>query len=249
MFITCLVDLVRPEVGFASLELLQKGGCEVIIPEAQTCCGQPAWNSGDAATTRPIAKQVIQTFAEFDYVVVPSGSCAGMIKIHYPELFKDDLLWQQQALSLAEKTWELTSFLSEVLRLQPVNRAGRSTVTYHDSCSGLRELGVKQQPRDLLERMGSCQLNELTDAEVCCGFGGTFCVKYGEISERIVDEKISNIESTRAEVLLGGDLGCLMNIAGRMKRKGGAVRVFHIAEFLAGHTAGDGIGEPVEDES
>ena len=246
LFVTCLVDLVRPEVGFATVKLLEQGGCHVSIPEAQTCCGQPAFNSGDAATTRPIAEDVIRNFESFDYVVVPSGSCAGMIKTHYPELFANDFQWQRRALDLAEKTYELTTFLTEVLQVKLDTDVSNCTVTYHDSCSGLRELGIKQQPRSLLSMVDGCELTELNEAEVCCGFGGTFCVKYAEVSGRIVDNKIDNVLASRADNLLGGDMGCLMNIAGRLKRQGHSTRVFHIAEFLTGQIAGGGIAETDE---
>ncbi len=247
-FVTCLVDLMRPDVGFAAIELLERGGCDVAVPQTQTCCGQPAWNSGDAASAVPIVRQVITAFASYDYVVVPSGSCAGMIRTHYPDLFENDIKWQQKARDLANRTWELTSFLTEVvdLKLQPASTSEK--VTYHDSCSGLRELGVHDQPRRLISMLENTQIVELEDSDVCCGFGGTFCVKYPEISTRIADEKIANVEKTGVDVLLGGDLGCLLHIAGRMRRKGLDTRVYHIAEWLAGYNQGTGIAQAEKEE-
>ncbi len=242
-FVTCLVDLMRPSVGFAAIDLLESAGCQVDVPAAQTCCGQVAFNSGDVAGALPIARQVIEAFADYDYVVVPSGSCAGMIRSHYPELFENDLAWRRRALELAERTYELTSFLNEVAGLA-LDDAGRSArVTYHDSCSGLRELGVHAQPRALLGQLDGVELVELADANVCCGFGGTFCTKYPDISTRMVDDKVEQVAATGADILLGGDLGCLLNIAGRMRRQGITTRVFHVAEFLAGEVDDAGIGE------
>jgi len=242
-FVTCLVDLVRPAVGFAAVDLLERAGCDVEVPAAQTCCGQPAFNSGDAGSTIPVARQVIEAFAGYDYVVVPSGSCAGMIRVHYPELFEHDLAMQQRARELADRTFELTSFLHDIARVKLAPAAAPARVTYHDSCSGLRELGVREQPRALIAQLEDIELVELADGNVCCGFGGTFCVKYGDISTRMVDDKTAAIEATGAGVVLGGDLGCLMNIAGRLRRKGMAQRVYHVAEWLVGPGETPGIGE------
>jgi len=246
LFVTCLVDLMRPQVGFAAIELIRKAGYSVTVPQTQTCCGQPAWNSGDAASTAPIARQVIKTFASFDYVVVPSGSCAGMIREHYPELFNDDLRWQQKARDLAARTFELTSFLKDVLNLELEQKPGNYKVAYHDSCSGLRELGIYSQPRSLMEQLQNSELTEIAYSEACCGFGGTFCVKYPDISSKMADDKVKNVEATGAEVLLGGDLGCLLNISGRMRRIGCDTRVMHIAEWLNGNFAGVGLAATEE---
>ncbi len=243
ILVTCLVDLFRPSVGFAAIKLLQQAGCQVEVPTTQTCCGQPAYNSGDLKNSRAIAKQVIQNFAPFDYVVIPSGSCAGMVKQHYPALFKDDPTWLPQAENLASRCYELISFLTEVRGLTSVTAKFEHSVTYHDSCSGLRELGIKTQPRQLLNTVQGLQLTEMPEAEVCCGFGGTFCVKYPEISTRLVSDKIANIQSTEAQVVLAGDLGCLFNIAGRLKRLDSPIKVYHVAEVLADLTQGPGIGE------
>ena len=252
LFATCLVDLMRPTVGFAAAKLLEDAGCRVDVPMDQTCCGQPAYNSGDTGEARAIAKQVIAAFEGFDYVVAPSGSCAGTLRVHYPQLLKDDAAWAARAEALAQKTHELFSFLTDVLNWAGVESKYENTATYHDSCSGLRELGIKQQPRTLLAGVEGLELKESREAEACCGFGGLFCVKYPDISERIVDVKTADLEATGADTLLGGDLGCLMNIAGRLKRQGSAVKVRHAAEVLAGMTGevpplGEGKNDGAED--
>ena len=250
LFVTCLVDLYRPSTGFAAVRLLESAGCEVEVPPGQTCCGQPAFNNGDLATTRAIARSIIESFEGFDYVVAPSGSCAGMLRRHLPELFADDAAWRERAERLAARAHELTSFLVDVCGTAAVDRLrgtaaprGIRTATYHDSCSGLRELGVREQPRRLLSVVDGLDLVEMRDAEVCCGFGGTFCVKYPGISGRMVSEKVENIAAAGADAVFAGDIGCLLNIAGRLGREGRSVRVFHVAEVLAG-MAERGIGEP-----
>ena len=243
LFVTCLVDLFRPSIGFAAVKLLEDAGCAVDVPTAQTCCGQPAYNSGDSTDTRAIAKRTIEAFESFDYVVAPSGSCAGMLREHYPRLFPTGADWHARAQSLADRTHELSSFLTDVLGVREVGARFEVHATYHDSCSGLREMEVRDQPRDLLASVGGLRLTEMRDPGTCCGFGGTFCVKYPEISTRLVDEKCANVLATEAGVLLGGDLGCLLNIAGRLTRESHPVRVFHVAEVLAG-MAEHGIGEP-----
>jgi len=244
LFVTCLVDLYRPNVGFSAIALLEAAGCEVVVPAAQTCCGQPAFNTGDRATARDLARPVVDTFLPFDYTVVPSGSCGGQIIHHYPGLFADDPEYRGRSETLAAKTHELISFLADIRGMTQVAARYDGIVTYHDSCSGLRELGVKAQPRALLAAMPGVMLKEMADAEVCCGFGGTFCVKYPEISTRMVADKTRAIAATGADTLLAGDLGCLLNMAGRLKREGSAVRVRHVAEVLAGRTeAAPAIGE------
>ena len=246
LFVTCLVDLIRPTVGFAAVKLLESAGCNVFVPIAQTCCGQPAYNSGDQRNTRELAKQVIETFEPFDYVVAPSGSCAGMIKEHYVGLFNDDPQMNQRAIQLAEKTFELVSFLSDVQGVSAVEAEFDGTVTYHDACAGLRELGIKDQPRALLRSVSGLTISEMQNSDVCCGFGGTFCVKYPDISNRIVEEKCADISSTNADTVLAGDLGCLLNIAGKLKRQGSTIQVRHVAEVIAGMTDTSAIGEPRE---
>ncbi len=236
LFVSCLVDLYRPNVGFAAISLLERAGCKVSVPASQTCCGQPAYNTGDVSDTAAIARATIAAFEEFEYIVVPSGSCAGMLRKHYPELLQDDEQWADRAHSFSEKVFELTSFLQEVVKLDDINARFDARVTYHDSCSGLRELGIKQQPRNLLAKVDGVVLNEMESTDVCCGFGGTFCVKYPDISERMVSDKVALAEQTGADVLLGGDLGCLLNISGRLSRLDRPMRVYHVAEVLADMT-------------
>jgi L-lactate dehydrogenase complex protein LldE len=234
LLVTCLVDLFRPSVGFAAVALLEAAGCAVEVPRAQTCCGQPAYNSGDRADAKAVARQVIAAFAGYDYVVAPSGSCAGMLRVHYPQLFADEPAMCAAAEELAARTHELVSFLVDVRGMTKVAARWAKTVTYHDGCSGLRELGVKAQPRQLLAAVEGLCLTELPGAEICCGFGGTFCVKYPEISDKMVADKAVDIAATGADAVLAGDLGCLLNIAGKLTRIGSPVEVRHIAEVLAG---------------
>jgi L-lactate dehydrogenase complex protein LldE len=236
LFVTCLVDFHRPTVGFAAIRLLEQAGCQVEVPRAQTCCGQPAYNAGDRATARDIGRGILDAFSGCDYVVVPSGSCGGMLKHHLPTLFDDDPNLRPRAEALADKTFELVSFLTEVLGVTRVDAAYKGIVTYHDSCSGLRELGIKEQPRRLLSGIAGLTLKEMADPEICCGFGGTFCVKYPEISVRMVSDKTKDIAGTGADTLLAGDLGCLLNIAGKLSREGRCIEARHIAEVLADMT-------------
>ncbi|HQT39943.1 MAG TPA: (Fe-S)-binding protein [Acidocella sp.] len=243
LFVTCLVDLHRPSVGFAAITLLEAAGCLVEVPGAQTCCGQPAYNSGDRATARELGLGIITAFSAYDYIILPSGSCTGMLSKHLPHLFDDDPNLRAKADALAAKTFELTAFLTDILHFTPTPPPLPSTATYHDSCAGLRELGVKSQPRALLASVPGLKLTEMSDPELCCGFGGTFCIKYPEISTRMASDKCADIESTGAELLLAGDLGCLLNIAGRLSRQGSNIEVRHIAEVLAGLEA-PAIGKP-----
>ncbi len=237
LFVTCLADLFRPSVGFAAVKLLEDAGCQVHVPVAQTCCGQPAYNTGDRADTRAIAEQVITHFEGFDFVVAPSGSCASMLKKHYPGLFKGDAAWESRAEAFSEKVFELVSFLTDVMFVSTVDAEFEGSVTYHDSCSGLRELGIQSQPRKLLASVRGLEMKELKDSDVCCGFGGTFCIKYSDISNVIVSKKTANIDASGADLLLAGDMGCLMNMAGKLKREGSSVEVRHVAEVLAGMTS------------
>ena len=232
LFATCLADLFRPSVAFACIELLQQANCEVSVPLQQTCCGQPAYNNGDYDATIPLAKQVITLLESADYVVVPSGSCAGMICNHYPGLLEGE--WRDRALQLAAKTFELTVFLTDVAQIKPRNKHSSDypSVTYHDGCAGLRELNIRTQPRQLLKELCGIEVKELQQSEVCCGFGGTFCAKMPEISGKMVGDKLNHAVATGARVLAGGDLGCLLNIAGRAKRQGEDIEVRHVAELL-----------------
>jgi L-lactate dehydrogenase complex protein LldE len=244
LFVTCLLDLYRPTVGFAAVKLLEDAGCTVEVPAAQTCCGQPAFNSGDLADTRAVARGVLDAFEGFDYVVAPSGSCAGMIHEHYPALFADEPETAQRAQHLAKRTHELVSFLVDVLNVEGVDAAFDGSITYHDSCSGLRELQIKGQPRQLLRSVAGLTVAELPSAEICCGFGGTFCVKYPDISGKMVTDKAADVVATGAGTLLAGDLGCLLNMAGKLSRLGAETKVRHVAEVLAGMADGPAIGEP-----
>ena len=235
LFVTCLVDLMRPRIGFAALKLLECAGCEVAVPQTQTCCGQPGYNSGDRASARALARKLIAEFEACEYVVAPSGSCAGMIRTHYPGLFSDSPDELKRVLHLCERTYELTDFLVRIAGLEHVPGSFNGTVTYHDSCSGLREMQVKAQPRALLAKVPGLTLTEMEEAEVCCGFGGTFSVKFGDISAHIAERKCENIAATRADAVVLGDLGCMLNIEGRLRRRGDTkTKVLHVAEVLTG---------------
>jgi len=235
LFVTCLVDLMRPRIGFAAIELLEAAGCEVIVPEKQTCCGQPAFNSGDRAAAAMLAKKTIAEFEGFDYLVAPSGSCADQIRTEYPGLLVDDPDWHRRAVALASRVHELTDFLINVVRLENVPGHFEGTVTYHDSCTGLRSLGIKHQPRALLAKLPGVHVKEMDGAEECCGFGGTFSVKFGDVSAAIAEKKCSNVLAAGTEAVVGGDLGCLLNIEGKLRRMGDEkTRVLHIAEVLTG---------------
>ncbi len=236
LLVTCLVDLYRPTVGFAAIRLLEAAGCVVDVPAAQTCCGQPAYNAGDRMTARDLARAVVDHFGGYDFVVVPSGSCAGMVAHGYPDLFRDDPEDRARADALAARTHELTAFLTDVMGVEGVDAAYDGIAAYHDSCAGLREMGVRAQPRRLLAGVAGLTLRELAEPDLCCGFGGTFCVKYPDISTRMVADKVAHIRATGADTLLAGDLGCLLNMAGRLHREGSEVRVRHVAEVLAGMT-------------
>lgn len=240
LFVTCLVDAMRPSIGFSTLELLESAGCEVFVPQTQTCCGQPAWNSGDQACTHKLAQKWLSEFEQYDYVVAPSGSCAGMVKMHYVDVFKNDADLKVRASKLADRTYELTDFLVNVLQLEKLTPCipDVKQVTYHDSCSGLRELGVHSQPRELIRKMGEVEIIEMKDSRQCCGFGGTFSLKYGELSAAICSDKCEQIQATGAQAVVLGDLGCMMNIEGRLRRLGDNTQVLHIAELLTGRKPG-----------
>jgi L-lactate dehydrogenase complex protein LldE len=213
----------------------------------QTCCGQPAYNSGDNDHARAITRGLMDAFEEFDYVVAPSGSCAAMLRSHLPTLLEDDPHLAEAAKSLGDKTYELTAFLVDVMGMPTALANYDGVATYHDSCSGLRELGVKKQPRKLLTGVEGLRLAELPSAEICCGFGGTFCVKYSDISNKMVSEKTGDIARTGADTVLAGDLGCLLNISGKLSREGKQIRAYHVAEVLADMADGPAIGEAGEE--
>ena len=243
LFATCLVDLFRPTVGFASLRLLERAGCRVVVPRRQTCCGQPAYNAGDRKTAADLARSVIEAFEGFDYIVVPSGSCAATLRKDYPVLLEDDREWAERAQAFGMRCYELVSFLADVMGVESVDVRCEAAATYHDSCSSLRSLDIHEQPRRLLASVEGLEMRPLSKGEACCGFGGTFCVKYPEISNRMVEEKVDCIEATGASLLLAGDLGCLMNMAGKLRRRGSPVKARHVAEVLAGMADRPAIGE------
>lgn len=235
LMVTCLVDLMRPSIGFAALKLLESAGCRVAVPPTQTCCGQPGWNSGDRRAARSLAQKLIEEFEPYDHVVVPSGSCAGMIKVHYRDVFAGEPDWLVRADSLARKTYELCDFLVSVLGVRTLPGNFRGIVTYHDSCAGLRELAIKRQPRALLAKLPGVELREMPACEECCGFGGTFSIKFGDISGALAEAKCANIAASGARAVVLGDLGCALSIEGRLRRRGdSATRVLHIAQVLAG---------------
>lgn len=243
LFVTCLIDAMRPTAGLASVQLLEAAGCKVVVPSSQSCCGQPAWNSGDRKAARAVAAQFLDAFDDCDYIVVPSGSCGGMLSKHLVDLFEDadDQRQRKQALAIAAKTHELTSFLTDVMGMKTPPGSFQGKVAYHDSCSSLREMKVKDQPRQLLSAAGA-EVMDLDKADTCCGFGGTFSVKYGDISGAMVDQKSSAVMATDPDLLVAGDMGCLMNIAGRLSRRGSNIAVRHVAEVLAGDFSAAPIG-------
>jgi len=234
LFIQCLVDTVYPEVAEAMVEVLEGLGLNLECPTEQTCCGQPAFNSGHQKAARSAAYKFINTFAGAEVIVSPSGSCVNMVRNHYPELFREDPEMLERALAIAAKTYEFTEYLVDVLKVESLGARFAGKVTYHSSCHLNRFLGIDRQPRALLNNISDMTLIEMKDADKCCGFGGTFAVKYSDISEAILTEKVNNIVESGAEVVTGCDMGCLMNIEGMLKRKNIPIEVKHIAQLLAG---------------
>lgn len=243
LFVTCMADFFRPVIGFAAARLVERAGFTVEVP-AQACCGQPAFNSGDDRGARAVARRFIEVFEGYDRIVTPSGSCGGMVKTHLEELFTGDPRMQERAARVAERTSELTGFLATEAPSGVIDARYDGVATYHDSCSGLRELAVREQPRALLGRVAGLTMREHAGREQCCGFGGTFCVKYSDISARMCGARCDEIERTGADVLLGGDVSCLLNLGGMLARRGSRVEVRHIAEVLAGMTDEPAIGRP-----
>jgi len=237
LFVTCLVDLFRPSVAFAAIRLLERHGCTVSVPAAQTCCGQPGYNGGDRASAQALARQVIASCEGYEHIVVPSGSCGGMLRHHYPALLADDPVWAERARAFAAKAHELIAFLTGVLGVRAVEGSYAGTIAYHDSCSSLREIGIREEPRALLRSVRGLALAAVAGGETCCGFGGAFCVKYPAISVEMARRKTAAITASGADTLLAGDLGCLLHLAGRLKREGSRIRVRHVAEVLAGNDA------------
>ena len=234
LFVTCLVDQLFPQVGESVVRVLQKQGVEVDFPRDQTCCGQALYNSGFTRRAAGLARRVLKSFANGQPVVVPSGSCASMIRIFYPELFRGDQHLQDQAHELASRTYEFSEYLVRVLGVTDVGASFQGRVTYHPPCHLLRELGVWKEPRALLEAIKGAELVELDQAETCCGFGGTFSVKYPHISEAMLEDKVSSVVNTGADVLASSDMSCLMQIGGALNRRATAVKTLHLAQLLAG---------------
>ncbi|MCD9185322.1 MAG: (Fe-S)-binding protein [Pyrinomonadaceae bacterium] len=234
LFITCLVDQLCPNVGTAAVAVLRRAGCEVVFDERQTCCGQPAFNTGYRREARKFAERFIEIFEESDadFIVSPSGSCTAMVK-HFHELFPNDKNWRERAEKIAGKTFEFSSFLVNILKLENVGAKFSGRLTWHDACHGLRDLKIKNEPRSLLKNIENAEFVELENADVCCGFGGTFSVKYPEISAAILDNKIESIERSGADAVVACDASCLMQIGGRLSRTGSKVKPMHIAEILA----------------
>jgi L-lactate dehydrogenase complex protein LldE len=231
LFATCIVDMFQSNVGKATVELLERLGCEIDFPESQVCCGQPSYNSGYVKETKEAMKRMIDTFIDAEYIVSPSGSCITMFH-EYQHIFKGDPIWEPKAKELAEKSFELTQFIVDVLKIEDVGARFEGSVTYHTSCHMTRLLGVKKAPMILLSNVKGLKFTELPGKEQCCGFGGTFSVKMAQISEQMVDEKVRHVEETGAEYLIGADAACLMNIGGRIDRVGKPIKVMHIAEVL-----------------
>ncbi|WP_419874008.1 (Fe-S)-binding protein [Candidatus Pristimantibacillus sp. PTI5] len=231
LFITCLSDALYPRVGEAMVRLLAKYGVSLEFPTVQTCCGQPAFNSGYWKEARESAKTILDAFEDSDFVISPSGSCTGMIH-HYPKLFEDDPVMLKRANKLQSKSFEFTQFLVQVLDVTDVGAAFPHKVTYHPSCHGSRILGVKDEPLALIQNVKGLELVPLPFAEDCCGFGGTFAVKMADISGAMVTEKVDHVLETEAEVLVGLDMACLLNIAGNLRYRNEPVRVMHLAELL-----------------
>lgn len=232
LFVTCIIDQLYPQAGVSAVNVLRRLGVEVDFPMDQTCCGQPLYNAGFAKQSRKLAKRVLESFKESEYVVVPSGSCAAMMKVFFPDLFRDDPTLSNQAEALAGKVYEFSQFLNDVVGVDQAVGSQAGTVTYHPSCHLLREMDVKDQPLAVLGRVQGLRVEELPNAETCCGFGGSFAIKFPHISEGMLGDKISNIEATGAESVVSCDMGCLMNIEGALTRKGSSIKVRHLAEIL-----------------
>ncbi|MFK7866211.1 MAG: (Fe-S)-binding protein [Alphaproteobacteria bacterium] len=233
VFITCLVDMFRPEIGFACLKLLEDAGCKLIIAPRLSCCGQPAYNAGDIPSAQKVAAKAVAALADFDRIIVPSGSCAGMLSHHYPNLFEAGHPLHADAQKIASKTRELSQFLYDECQFQPADTSIKGVAAYHDSCSSLREMKVDHQPRVLLQSQARLNVANIERRESCCGFGGMFCVKYPEISNKMVEDKTDAIKAIAPDYLLAGDLGCILNIAGKLSRQNSDIKAYHYAELLA----------------
>ncbi len=233
LFVQCLVDGIYPEVAHSVVKVFERLGLDVECPTDQTCCGQPAYNTGYHKEAAVAARRFIEIFESADVVVCPSGSCVDMVRHHYPALFAEDLPWQARAVAVSAKTFEFSEYLVDVLRVSDLGSKFRGRVTYHDSCHLSRRLGVAQQPRTLIEGIAGAELVEMADSNRCCGFGGTFSVKYPDISGAILSDKVERILDTGAEAVVGCDMSCLMNIGGMLSRRNANVKALHIAQLLA----------------
>ena len=234
LFVQCLVDGLYPEVGEAMVTIFNKLGISVNCPLDQTCCGQPAFNAGYRKAARVAGKRFIEIFEDSESIVCPSGPCVNMVKNHYPELFEDDVKWFERAVKVGQRTFELSQYIVDILKIEDVGACYNGKVTYHDSCHLLRGLGISEQPRRLIRNIKKAELVEMKDSDRCCGFGGTFSVKYPVISTAMADDKIDNIIASGADTVTGCDVSCLMNIQGRLSRIGSSVKTLHIAQLLAG---------------
>ncbi len=234
LFVQCLVDGIYPEVGEAMVAIFNKLGISINCPLDQTCCGQPAFNAGYRRAARVAAKRFIEIFEDSESIVCPSGSCVDMVKNHYGELFEDDAKWFERAVQVGQRTFELSQYIVDILKIVDVGACYNGKITYHDSCHLLRGLGISEQPRQLIRNIKKAELVEMKDPDRCCGFGGTFSVKYPVISTAMVDDKVNNIISSGADTVTGCDVSCLMNIQGRLSRIGSSVKTLHIAQLLAG---------------
>jgi L-lactate dehydrogenase complex protein LldE len=233
LFVTCIVDQLYPKVGLAMADVLERVGWQVDFPEEQTCCGQPAFNTGYRREAAEVARHFLGVFREAEYIVIPSGSCAAMIQHHYAELFAKEPEWLEQVQRIEPRIWEFTKFLTEVARVEDVGARFEHIVTFHDSCHALRELGIREGPRRLLANVRGLTLKEMANAEECCGFGGTFSVKFPEVSGGMARTKLDGIAASGAEYVVGVDSSCLMQLGGALSRNGIPVGTMHIAEVLA----------------
>lgn len=233
LFVTCIIDQLFPKAGLAMADVLERLGYEIEFPEEQTCCGQPAFNTGYREDARRVARHFLRVFRDAEYIVVPSGSCAGMIKNHYAELFRKEPETLEAVERITPRVFEFSQFLLEVAKVEDVGARFEQVVTYHDSCHALREMGVKEGPRKLLARVRGLELREMEPAEECCGFGGTFSVKFPEVSGGMARSKIDSILKTGAGVVVSVDSSCLMQIQGALSRAGSRVGTMHLAEVLA----------------
>ena len=234
LFVTCIVDSIYPHTGVSVVEVLEHLGVELRFPMSQTCCGQPAFNSGYWGDAREVAKQFLRAFDDAEVIVTPSGSCATMIRHYYSQLFEDDPTWRSRAQRAANITWEFTEYLVDGLGVTDLGGSLSPTeVTFHDACHGLRGLGLKNQSRELVSHIDGVTINEMNGANQCCGFGGLFAVKMDEISSAMLREKINQIEAAETNIVLTGDCSCLTHINGGLSRQNKPARVMHIADLLA----------------